>query len=99
MRQPPSSLAEAACAILLAADHAAGRLVAGPEATSRRTPCWGWPEGKENLFARSRGLLEGEVCLLLHHTTSALGVLATHGPRAFGGAFAVGLDGIDLVVI
>ena len=59
--------------------------MAGPEATSRRTPCWGWPEGKENLFARSRGLLAGEVCLLLHHTTSALGVLAKHGPRAFGG--------------
>ena len=44
-------------------------------------------------------LLAGEVCLLLHHTTSALGVLAKHGPRAFGGAFAVGLDGIELVVL
>ena len=42
--------------------------------------------------------VDGEVCLLLHHTTSLLGVLATHGPRAFGGAFAVGLDGIELVV-
>ena len=97
MQQPPSSPTGAAPASLLAADHAAGRLVAGPEATSRRTPCWGWPEGKENLFARSRGLLKGEVCLLLHHTTSMLGVLAKHGPRAFGGAFAVGLDGIELV--
>ena len=73
--------------------------MAGPEATSRRTPCWGRSEGKENLFARSRGLLEGEVCLLLHHTTSVLGVLPKHGPWAFGGAFAVGLDGTELVVI
>ena len=48
----------------------------------------------EEVVARSRGLLEGAVCLLLHHTTSALGVLAKHGPWAFGGTFAVGLDGI-----
>ena len=53
---------------------------------------------KKTFVARSRGLLEGEVCLLLHHTTSVLGVLAKHGPRAFGGAFAVGLDGIELFV-
>ena len=79
-------------------EQGAGRLVAGPEATSRRTPCWRWSEGKENPFAGSRGLLEGEVCLLLHHTTSVLGVLPTHGPRTISGAFGVGFDGIELAI-
>jgi hypothetical protein len=36
---------------------------------------------------------------LLHHPTRMLGILPTHGPRAFGWALAVGFDGIELVVI
>ena len=36
---------------------------------------------------------------LLHHPTRMLGILPTHGPRAFGESFGVGLDGIELFVI
>jgi len=35
---------------------------------------------------------------LLVRATSVLGVLASHRPRAFGKAFGIGLDGVDLVV-
>jgi hypothetical protein len=37
--------------------------------------------------------------LLLYHPTRMPGILPAHGPRAFGQAFALGLDGIELVVI
>ncbi len=43
------------------------------------------------------GFVEGR--LFLQCTTRVLGVLAAHRPRAFGGAFGVGLDGIELFVI
>jgi hypothetical protein len=36
--------------------------------------------------------------LLLHHPTRMPSILPTHGPRAFGGAFGVGLDGIELFI-
>ena len=29
--------------------------------------------------------------------SSALGILTTHRPRAFGGAFGIGFDGIELI--
>ena len=37
-------------------------------------------------------------CNALWRAAGVLGILATHGPRAFGKAFAVGLDGVDLLV-
>ena len=43
-------------------------------------------------FGKSGGLF------LLWRTTRVLGILAAHGPRAFGEAFGIGLDGIELVV-
>jgi len=36
--------------------------------------------------------------LLLHHPTCMPRILPTHGPRAFGEAFALGLEGIELFV-
>ena len=42
---------------------------------------------------------EGEVCLFLHHLPRMPGILPTHGPRAVGEAFGIGLDGIELVVL
>ena len=43
------------------------------------------------------GFVEGR--LFLQCTTRVPGILSTHGPRAFGGAFGVGLDGIELSVL
>ena len=37
--------------------------------------------------------------LLLHHPTRVLWVLSAHGPWAFGVAFAVGLNCVNLFVI
>jgi len=42
---------------------------------------------------------EGEVCLFLHYPPRVSGILAKHRPRAFGEAFGIGLDGIELVVL
>ena len=42
------------------------------------------------------GFVEGR--LFLQCTTRMLGILSTHGPRAFGESFGIGLDGIELVV-
>ena len=36
--------------------------------------------------------------LFLHHPAGVLCILSEHWPRAFGGAFAVGLDGVDLFI-
>ena len=43
--------------------------------------------------------LEEEVCLFLKHPTRVLSILTKHWPRAFGGALAIGLDGVDFVVV
>ena len=40
----------------------------------------------------------GSGYLLLHHPPRVPRILATHGPRAFGEAFALGLEGIELFV-
>ena len=53
-------------------------------------------------FISSPGIPPGnqqQVLLLLHHPTRMPGILPTHGPRAFGWAFALSLDGIELGVI
>ena len=39
------------------------------------------------------------VALFLQCPPRVLGVLAKHGPVAFGGAFAVGLDGSDFFIV
>ena len=41
--------------------------------------------------------MRGDISLL-HHPTRMPRILPTHGPRAFGGAFGIGLDGIDVFV-
>ena len=45
------------------------------------------------------GLMAIEGVLLLRSATGVLGVLAAHGPGAFGEAKALGLDGIEQGVI
>ena len=42
--------------------------------------------------------LEVRQLLFLGRSPGSLGVLSKHGPRAFGGAFGVGLEGIELFV-
>ena len=39
------------------------------------------------------------VSFLLECAAGALGILAKHRPRALGGAFGIGLDGIELFVV
>jgi hypothetical protein len=56
---------------------------------------WGRTKQRKQKLA-IEGFVESR--LFLQCTTSVPRILPTHGPRAFGEAFGIGLDGIELVV-